>query len=53
MHMEPPLITLVKSNNDDKLDIDCVKMELRRDTKSEKSDLYELEMVLFDKSYLE
>ena len=53
MHMEPPLIKLIRSNNDDKLDIDCVTIKLRRDTTSEKSDHYELEMVLFDKSYPE
>ena len=50
MHVELPLITLIKSNNDEKLDIDFVKMKLRRDTTSENLDLYELKIVLFDKS---
>ena len=32
--VEPPLIPLIKSNNDAKLDQDCVKIKLCRDTTS-------------------
>ena len=48
MHVDTPLIPLVKSKNDEKLDKDFVKIKLRRDTKSQKSDLYELKTALFD-----
>ena len=46
--MDPPLIRLINSKNDEKLYKDCDKIKLHRDTMSQKSDLYELKMVLFD-----
>ena len=46
--MEPPLITLIKSKNDEKLDNYHVKNKLRRDPTSGNSDLYELKTALFD-----
>ena len=39
MYIEPPLIPLMKSKQDDKWDKYFVKMKLCRDPKSEKSDL--------------
>ena len=45
--MYTPLIPLIKSNNDDKLDKYCVKIKLRRYPTSEKSYLYECKMALF------
>ena len=42
VHAEPPPIPLIKIKNGDKSDKDFVKIKLRRDPKSEKSDLYEL-----------
>ena len=48
MHVEPPPIPLIKSNNDEKLDKHCVKVILHRDLTSEKSDLYEFKIALFD-----
>ena len=48
--MEPPPITLIKSKNYEKPDKYCVKIKLRRDTTSQKSDLYEFKMALFDNS---
>ena len=46
LHMEPPPIPLIKSNHNNKLDKDFVKIKFRRDTTSEKSDLYEFKMAL-------
>ena len=46
--MEPPNITLIKGKNDIKLDKYFVKNKLSRDHSSEKSDLYEFKMTLFD-----
>ena len=46
--MEPPLIPLIKSKNDTKSDINCVKIKFCRDPTSEKSDLYESKTSLFD-----
>ena len=46
VHTGPPLIQLFKSNSDDKLDKDCVKIKLRRDPTSQKMDLYEFKMAL-------
>ena len=46
--METPLITLIESKNDAKLEKDCVKIKLRRDITSGKPDLYELKMALFE-----
>ena len=48
MHVEPPQITLINSNNDDKLDKDCVKIKLHGYPTPEKLDIYELKMDFFD-----
>ena len=48
--MDPPLIPLIKSKNYEKSDKDCVKFKLLRDTTSQKLDLHELKMALFDNS---
>ena len=48
MPADPPLITLIKSKNDEKLEKDCVKITLRRDPTSANLELYELKMALFD-----
>ena len=42
-----------KSKNYMKAERDCVKIKLRRDPTSEKSDLYEFKMDLFDNGDLE
>ena len=46
--MDPPLIPLIKSKNYEKSDKDRVKMKLLRDPISQKLDLHELKMALFD-----
>ena len=46
--MEPPPISLIKSKNDEESDKDSVKIKLRRDPASAKSDLYEFKLALFD-----
>ena len=48
MHENPPLIPLIKIKIDDKSDTYFVKIKLRRDPTSEKLDLYEFKMTLFD-----
>ena len=48
VHMYPPPIPLIKSNNNDKPEKYCVKTKLRRYPTSENYDLYELKMALFD-----
>ena len=48
MHVEPPLIPLVKIMNKYKLEKYFVKIKFRRDPMSQKSDLYKLKMDLFD-----
>ena len=48
MHVYPPLIPLIKSKNGEKSDKDCVKIKLRRYPSSQKLDLYEFKMSLFD-----
>ena len=48
MHVDPPPIKLIKSKNDTILDKYGVKIKLRRDPMTEKLDLYELKMALFD-----
>ena len=48
MHVEPPNTSLIKSNNNDKLDKDFVKLKLRKYPTSDKTDLYEFKMALFD-----
>ena len=46
--MDPPLIPLIKSENYEKSDKYCVKIKLLWDTTSQKLDLHELKMALFD-----
>ena len=46
-HTEPPPIPLIKRNHDDDPDKNFVKLKLRRDPRSEKSDLCEFKMSLF------
>ena len=46
--MDPPLIPLIKSKNYENPDKDCVKIKLLRDPTSQKLDLHELKMALFD-----
>ena len=46
--MDPPLILLIESKNYEKLDKDRVKIKLLRDPISQKLDLHELKMALFD-----
>ena len=46
--MESLPITLIRSKNDAKSDKDGVKIKFCRDPTSEKLDLYEFEMALFD-----
>ena len=48
IHVEPHPIPLIKSKNDTKAKKYCVKIKLRRDNTSEKSDLYEFKMALFN-----
>ena len=47
VHVGPPLIPLIKRNNDDKSDKDCVRIKSRRDPTTQKSDLNEFKMALF------
>ena len=47
-HIYPPAIPLIKSNQDNSSEKYFVKLKLRRDLTSDKSDLYEFKMVLFD-----
>ena len=47
LHVDPPPITLIKGNHDDKLEDDFVKIKLGRDWTSENSYLYEFTMALF------
>ena len=53
VHVDPPLITLIKVKNDEKLDKYFVKIILRRYPTPEKSDLYEFKMSLFDNGKIE
>ena len=48
VNMGPPLIPLIESRNEKKLGKDCVKIRLRRDATSQKSDLCKLKMAWFD-----
>ena len=48
VHMEPPLTPMIKSNNNEILDKDFVNIKLRMDPMSEKLDLYEFKLALFD-----
>ena len=47
VHVDPPLIPLLKRKNYEKPDKDCVKIKLRRYPTSQKSELYEFKIVLF------
>ena len=49
--MDPPPITLIKGENDDKSEMFFVEMQLRRDPTSENSDLSEFKMALFYNDY--
>ena len=48
MHVEPLPITLIKSKNNTKSDKYCVQIKLHREPTSQKLDLYEFELELFD-----
>ena len=48
VHMEQPLIPLIKVKNDDKPDKYFVEIKLRRDPVSEKSNPYEFKIAMFD-----
>ena len=48
VHVEPHPIPIITSNNDDKLVNYFVKIKLRRDPTSDKSDLYRIKVALFD-----
>ena len=48
VHVEPPPIPLIESKIGEKLYKDCVEIKLHRDIMSETSDIYELNMSLFD-----
>ena len=49
VHVKPTLIPLIKSKNYEKPERYFVKIELCRDSTSEKLDLYELKIASFDK----
>ena len=53
VHVDPPPIIPIKIKNNKKSDKYFVKIKLRRDPTSEKSDLYELKIPLFDNGELE
>ena len=46
-HVDPPLIHLIKSKNNEKLDKDQVKIKFPRDLTSAKTDLNKFKMALF------
>ena len=48
MHVEPPPIVLIKSEQDDNSDKDFVKLKLHRDSTSFSSDMYKFQVDLFD-----
>ena len=52
-HVDPPPTPLIKIKNNDKLEKNFVKLKLRRDLTSAKSNLYELKMSLFNNVYTE
>ena len=53
IYVKPPLIPLIKSKNDAKLDKNCVRIKLNRDPRSEKPDIYKFKTALFDNKKLE
>ena len=48
MHVDPPPIPLIRSKKNDRSDKYFYEIKLGRDLTSEKLDLYEFKMVLFD-----
>ena len=50
MYMDTSLIAPIKSKSDEKLGKYCVKIKLRRDLTSQKLELYEFKIALFDNS---
>ena len=48
VHLELPLITLIKSNNDKKLDKGYVEIKFHGDPASAKPDIYEFKTTLLD-----
>ena len=48
IHVDPPPITLIKSNLDLKMERDYMKTKLHRSPMSEKLDRYKFQMALFD-----
>ena len=46
--VDPPLIPLIKGNNDNITKKDCVRIKVRRDTTSKKTALYKFKRSLFD-----
>ena len=48
VHIDSPPMPLIKIKNDEKSDKDCVKIKFCRGPTSQKSDLYEFKMTLFD-----
>ena len=53
IHMDPPLILLIKINYDTKAEKDCVKIKLCKDPTLENPDMYEFKISLFDNGKLE
>ena len=47
-HMYPPPVPLIKNKHDDNLEKYSIKLKLHRDLTSEKLDLYEFKIVLFE-----
>ena len=47
-HIYPPLIPLIREDNDGKSDKYFVKLKLRRDPTSSTSELYEVKISLFE-----
>ena len=45
--MDPPSISLIRSDKDEKLDKDFIKIKILRNPTPEKSNLHELKMALF------
>ena len=48
VHVDPPTTPLIKIKHDDNSDKYFVKLELHRDLRSDKSDLYQLKIALFE-----
>ena len=48
VHVDPHPVPLIKINNNDKSDKYFVKIKLHRDPASEKSELYEFKIAMFD-----